>query len=390
MKILFVTYDFPFPINSGGKSRAYHLMKCASTQNEVLLYSFTRRSYKREDNKELEKIGISKIFTHKRQDKKNFSAIFKTAALPSSIFKNLYFERNVLKELIEIIKKENVNVVIYESFYTSFYINQDIKKLGVRQIYGSENIEHMLYHDLAKTKRFLLKAFYKSQVEKVRKEEEYAYNNSDLIFAVTEEEKEYIQKRTKTEVVVIPNGINPDIFSFKKRKEIGEKLLFVGNFAYFPNIDAIHFFYKEVFLKIPSAFLTVVGKHQDRLSYLISDTRVKNIDYIKKIENVYMDSDIFVFPVRFGGGTNFKILEAASSGVAIVAIPERVAGLGFIPDVHYISATSSEEFIYAIKRLIKNKVFYEKLVKNARQVVEENFTWDKIGENFINILNKYE
>lgn len=386
MKILFVTYDFPFPINSGGKNRAYHLMKQASYDADIFLYSFTRNSYQNKHNLELEKIGVKKIFTHTRQNKKSFSALLKTLSSSSSIFKNLYFEKNVLNELIDIIKQEHIELVIYESFYTSFYIDEEIKKLNVKQIYGSENIEHILYHDLAKTKGKIVGSLYSSQVNRVRSEEENAYKNSDLIFAVTQEEKEYIQKKTKTPVSVIPNGINPDVFTFKKKGRVEKKLLFVGNFAYFPNIDAMNFFYKEVFLKIPDAILTVVGKHQEKLPYLISDTRVKNIDYVENIEEAYHNSDIFVFPVRFGGGTNYKVLEAASCGTAIVAIPDRVAGLGFSPDVHYISATSPTEFIDGINLLTQDKKLYDSIVKNARHVIENNFTWRKIGESFIKSL----
>ena len=93
------------------------------------------------------------------------------------------------------------------------------------------------------------------------------------------------------------------------------------------------FFYHEVFLKIPDATLTIVGKHQEKLPFLAHDgSRVKSIEYVEDLAQVYYNADIFVFPVRFGGGTNFKILEAASCGTPIIAIPERVKGLGFRED----------------------------------------------------------
>lgn len=388
MKLLFVTYDFPFPMNSGGKSRAYHLMKYAASENtEVLLYSFTRDSYSESDSKELEKIKVSKIFTYKRKSKKNFSGLIKTALLSSSIFKNLYFEKFVKEEIIKIIKNEKIDCVIFESFYTSFYICDEIRNMGVKQIYGSENVEHMLYYDLAKTKGKLLSPLFFSQVSRIKKEESEAYDKSDLIFAVTEEEKEYIEKQTKTPVSIVPNGVDAQIIKDKEKKEARNRLLFVGNFIYFPNFDAISFFYKEVFLKIPQVTLTIVGKHQEKLPFLIQDPRVKNVEYIDHIENVYYESDVFVFPVRFGGGTNFKVLEAAACGTPIIAIPERVKGLSFKPYEHYIPALTAQEFITGINTLLEEKDLYNKISENAQKIVEQNFTWEKIGKNLIKTLN---
>lgn len=393
-KILVVTYDFPYPINSGGKSRIYHLLKFGKSKDiEFLLFSFTRPNYKPSNNSEMEKIGVSKIYTFPRGAIKDPKLWAKTLLTRSSIFKSLYYSKEAEEKILDIIKTENIDTVLFESFYTSFFISEKIRSLGVKQIFGTENIEHELYFDFAKSKPAVLKKPYMMQVERVRAEEEKAYELSDVVLAVTPEEQEFIQKKFKTPVEVIPNGVDTSYLGFKQKPASakatageGKNLLFVGNFSYFPNIDAMRFFYNDVFLQIPDAALTLVGKHQDKLTFLVHDSRIVHTDYIDDIRQAYYDADIFVFPVKFGGGTNFKILEAASCGTPIIAIPDRVKGMGFIPDKHYIAATSPTEFVNGIERLSIDKKLRDTVSKNARTVMEKEYDWKEIGEKLSQVF----
>lgn len=386
-KVLILTYDFPYPTNSGGKSRIYNLIKFAKNKDlEFFLYSFVRFSFKQEYKKNIEDIGVSHIYTHPRKNVKDVSVIAKTAIGKSSIFKNLYFEKKAMEEILRIVKDEKIEVVLFESFYTSFYISRKLKETGVIQIFGTENIEHALYFDFANKKPGILKEIFMRQVERVRFEEEAAYKNADMVLAVTQEESDYISKSTKSKVCVVPNGVDTKELAYKEKKYLSKNLLFVGNFSYFPNVDAMRFFYHEVFLQLPEVMLTVVGKNQDALPFLKTDTRIKNIEYVEDIKDVYYEADIFVFPVRLGGGTNFKLLEAASCGVPIIALPERVAGLGFEENKEYVAAKSSQDFVFGINNLLDNKLLRNKISKNARLVVEEKYDWAEIGKKLRDIL----
>lgn len=386
-KVLIITYDFPYPTNSGGKSRIYNLLKFSKDKDlEFYLYSFVRDSFKESYKSELEKIGISGIYTNKRKKVKDVGVLAKTLLGTSSIFKHLYFSKEVENEILDIIQRQGIEKVLFESFYTSFYISDKIEKLGVKQIFGTENIEHMLYYDFAKKKPSIFRKGYLVQVSRLEHEEEKAYVAADTVLAVTDEEKKYITSKTKSPVEVIPNGVDTKELLYAPKKTVGKNLLFVGNFSYFPNVDAIKFFYTEVFTKIPDATLTIVGKNQEQLTFLGNDTRVKSIDYIKDIKDVYYAADVFVFPVRLGGGTNFKILEAASCGVPIIAIPDRVRGLGFESGKEYISAETAQDFMLGINSLIEDKELRNKVSKNARTLVEKEYDWRKIGEKMNKVL----
>lgn len=386
-KVLVITYDFPYPTNSGGKSRIYNLLKFSKSNDlEISLYSFTRPSFKQSSIKEIEKIGVKKVYTKPRKKVKDIGVLAKTLLGTSSIFKHLYYSKEVENEIITIIQDEKIDTVLFESFYTSFYISKKLKEVGVTQIFGTENIEHMLYYDFAKKKPTVIRKGYLVQVSRLQHEEEKAYKMSDRILAITGDEKKYISSQTKSEIDIIPNGVDTKELAYKVKKTSGKNLLFVGNFSYFPNVDAMKFFYHEVFLKIPDVTLTVIGKNQDALPFLELDTRIKNVEYIEDIKDAYYDADIFIFPVRYGGGTNFKVLEAASCGTPIIAIPDRVKGLGFTEDKEFISATTASDFIRSIQEVLHDKKLSEKVSKNARSLVEKEYNWKQIGEKLHTVL----
>lgn len=387
-KVLFITYDFPWPTTSGGKSRIYNLIKFSKSRDlDFYLYSFTRPAFQKADKKELQDIGVGKIYTHSRKPARDYKLWTRAMAGKSSIFKLLYFEKIVEQELLEIIQKEKIEVVLFESFYTSFYLSDRIRELGVKQIFGTENIEHALYYDFAKEKGSL-KKLYMSQVAKIRREEEQAYGKADVVLAVTTNEKEVIKPNTKAQIEVIPNGVNTKDLLYKPKDEITRNILFVGNFSYFPNIDAMKFFYQHVFAHLPGTTLTVIGKYQNKLSFLKRDSRIMNIEYIEDLKSAYYNADALIFPVRFGGGTNFKVLEAASCGIPIIAFPDRVKGLGFTAGKEYLAARTPQEFIDGITSIFEDAKLRILLSKNARSLVEKEYDWKEIGEKLRQVIEK--
>jgi hypothetical protein len=172
MNILFVTYDFPYPTDSGGKNRAYHLIKHTASKANIFLFSFVRDDYNPDHNEELKKIGVKGIKVVKRKKLGSLSNVPKTLIHNSSIFKTLYFDKNILADIIDFIKREKIEVVHFESSYTGYYIGKELKKLGVKQVLGTENIEFRLYFDYAKSfKKAYVRPFISYQADRLKKEE---------------------------------------------------------------------------------------------------------------------------------------------------------------------------------------------------------------------------
>lgn len=384
-KVLFVTYDFPYPTNTGGKTRAYNMLKYSGQNIKKYLFSFVRDDYKLFYQEEMKKIGAEVVGTVKRRkltDIRNIFGFLKN----QSIFKSLYYSKNTLNQITSLIWDLKIDVVQFESYYTAFFINEEFKKAGVKQIFGTENIEYEIYQDYAKKAFLPLRSLYDFQAEKIKKEEEELFKKADICLAVSASDAQKIKKYNECEVV--RNGVDLEEFQFASPKgKSGKRLLFVGNFSYFPNVDAINYFYDEIFHNLSSDItLTIVGKKASRLK-LVNDSRIVVKEYVEKIQDEYKKADIMISPLRLGGGTNFKILEAMACGLPVVSLPERVEGLDVANNVNILIAKNAKEFKEEIERLLGDSKLREKIAKNARSLIEAEYSWRVIGNNLNTIWN---
>lgn len=389
-KVLFVTYDFPYPANTGGKNRAFNLIKKVAKKNDIYLYSFVRKDFNPEHMNYLHEIGVKEIKIFKRRELKKFSNIALTIVRNSSIFKTLYYEKKCKKEILHFVDENNIEIVHFESSYTGYYIGRELRRRGVKQVLGTENLEHTLYLDYSRNiGNKLLRPFFYQQSQRLKAEEISMIRKSDLCLAVTKNEAEFISKYSKKECVIIPNGIDNNEFSYQFSEKLKKNLLFVGNFSYFPNVDAMSFFYNEVFknLEDKEITLTIVGKMGKEV-LKFEDEKIIYKEFVENILDEYRNADILVFPVRIGGGTNFKVLEAMSLGVPIVAIPQRLEGFDAIASRDFLKAQDSVEFINQIQNLYADPKLRKEITINARRLVDKTYSWDTITSTLENAWNK--
>jgi polysaccharide biosynthesis protein PslH len=383
MKLLFFTYDFPYPTNSGGKTRAYNLLKERAKNIDVTLFSFTRPGFDKDNIEGLKKIGITDIHLFPRKKLMSLSNISVVIDPKNSIFQKLYFNKEIELVIHEAIKDKKINTIHFESFYTGFYISKTITDLGVRQIFGTENIEANIYEDYIKySVSPLFQPLYRRESKKIRREEDAMMKIADLSLAVTPSEKEYIEVVAKKKAFVIENGVDLNTFTFHQKEMTESKtILFVGNFSYFPNTDAIDFFYHGVFKKIENSNLrlTIVGKGSTKLEFT-KDPRVTVHEYVEDIVETYKKANVFVSPIRIGGGTNFKILESMAVGLPVIAFPHRLQDLGVVNKKHLLIAHNEKTFIDCLNEVFDNKALARDITKNARELIEEKFSWKSIGQ----------
>lgn len=384
-KILFVTYDFPYPTTSGGKVRAYNLIKYCAKEFDVFLYSFTRKEITEQEKESLLDLGVKKIFLFPRRkilEARNLAFVIKSG----SIFETLYYENDAEEQLIKIIKDEGIEILLCESFYTAFYINKNTVQTGVKTIFGTENIEHVVYKEYVEHQVSpFLRALYAKQVNKIKEEELKVFRKSDLILAVTERERKIAEEFSDKKCYVVENGVDIKDFPFKTiKKAKGKNVLFIGNFTYFPNKEAAKFIKQNLVPVLTNMTFTIIGKNSTQVFSGVSSVVVK--EYVDDIKEEYEKADVFIFPVKFGGGTNFKLLEAMASGVPVVGFSEKIENLGALDKVHFLAAENKEDFLRKINSIFQDEDLRNKIAKNARGLIEKNYEWEKIGKKMNSIL----
>ncbi len=91
-------------------------------------------------------------------------------------------------------------------------------------------------------------------------------------------------------------------------------------------------------------------------------------------------ASIYVCPIRDGGGTRLKILDALAMAKPLVATDLAVEGLGMEREKHYLQAETPREFVSQIARLEQEEALRRRLAEAGRHLVEERYSWTSIGQ----------
>jgi glycosyltransferase involved in cell wall biosynthesis len=97
---------------------------------------------------------------------------------------------------------------------------------------------------------------------------------------------------------------------------------------------------------------------------------------------------VSVAPIRLGGGTRLKILEAMALSTPVVTTSKGVEGLEVQHNVHVLIADSPEAFAEQIIRLSKDNGLRQRLVENAYQLVCEKYNWSVVMPRFLDLVEK--
>jgi glycosyltransferase involved in cell wall biosynthesis len=200
----------------------------------------------------------------------------------------------------------------------------------------------------------------------------------DIVFAASQAEATSLSARGGR-VVVVPNVAPAAARQAPRRRSAGKTVLFVGTMGYMPNEEAARWFVTRVWPRLrravatplrlvlvgsnPSASLVRLGRRRDML---VTGT-------VRDIAPFYRDADLAVIPIRAGGGTRIKLLEAAALGVPIVSTTLGAEGLTFRHGRELLLADSGEKFARACAALLRHSGQAEQLATRARRRVMRDY-----------------
>lgn len=192
----------------------------------------------------------------------------------------------------------------------------------------------------------------------------------------------------KSDIRVVPNGV--DIEYFTPRPDPGgTRLLFCGRLDQLANKGAITFFFKSIWPQLADQVNTieidVVGKNPPAWLRELSlrDSRVHVPGFVDDVRPYFQKATIFVCPIMDGGGTRLKILDALAMGMPIVSTTFAASGLDLRDGAHLLLADTPETMIDQIRRLLDSRALREQLTQGAVNVVQQTYSWDKIGHSLV-------
>lgn len=387
MNIIFITAEFPYPPNSGGRIYTWHRIKHLSETNDIFLFSLIEDSDMKHLNDEIVKKTFKSINIYKRKNK--LKKAIKGYKYPFSVATRKI--EDIRMDIGTLVDKVDIDLIIIDHPQMLINCNMDY---DIPKILTQHNIEYKAFKSMYKNSNSIIKKIiFKREFILMKKFEEEYYKN-DLINAYTfisEEDRQYFEKKYKKENLhLIPPGI--DFIEKKYIKEKNNAIVFTGKMDYEPNVQAMKWFCNNVFpqikLDIPDAKLYIVGKNPSKYINSLADESIIVTGAVNSVENYLKLANIVVIPLLSGGGVKIKLMEALQYRNIVVTTNIGIEGTKFKHGEHLLSTNNASEFAESCINALNKPEKYNQQIENSLSCIENNYLWSVIGKNYESLINK--
>ncbi len=395
MKVLWVVPGFPYPPIHGGKSRVFNLLKHISAQHEVTLFSVVEQTSEIDvsgladycDEIYLVPFGVGRVkeifnyLTNSILFWRSLPYIFTKFTPPNvrEAFQNIVQQKMFDVIQIDLLQMSLLHSILPPSCHGKCVLTlNDIESDRLQDFYCYE-------------RNFIRKVGYWLQSRQVQRYESAFMKKFNLgrCITVSSLDRDILVKRFPNLskcISIIPNGVDITYFNYTPPNSQTSgifRLVFVGSMQYIANEDAVLWFVESIFplihVRFPDVHLTVVGSNPGPK---ILNLKHPNIEITGTVDDVrpYMrNGSVFIVPIRGGGGTRLKILEAMSTGIPVVSTSKGCEGLNVRHEQHLLVADTPQEFANCVARFLENEILRRELADRGRQLVDAQYDWIKIA-----------
>jgi sugar transferase (PEP-CTERM/EpsH1 system associated) len=393
-KILFLTSQLPYPPHQGGAIRTYNMIVNLAPRHEIHLLSFVhspddveRAAPLRPYCQTIEVVPVPRRSSLKRLLTTLFSPLPDMALrLPSAEFRHKLAVR-LESEHFDVVQVESIEMALYAMGDAGW--EADDRPLWVFDDYNAEYVlqQRAFETDVRHPRRWIGALYSFIQWQKLRRYETAVCQRVDRVVAVSEADKEILQKLAPdTVVTVIPNGVDTRAYDPGQTYPLvlePHSIVFTGKMDFRPNIDAVLWFCHQVLplikTQVPDVHFYIVGqKPPPRLMSLAEDPAVTLTGYVDDVKPYIAGAAVYAVPLRIGGGTRLKIMEAMALGKAIVSTSLGCEGYPVTSGRELLITDTPQDFARRVVELLGNARRREELGRAGRRFVEERYDWRAI------------
>ena len=301
--------------------------------------------------------------------------------LQRPVHRGLWCQRDVLSRFADHLETVTYDLVFLSQLFMAPYIPS---AYWDRTIFDSQNAEAPRLIAMGRASRGTFRSVVaRLQQRPVRDYESRVVNASALTLAVSDADAEYFGSLSGSPATVIRNGVSVDNYEPRDRPVANKNILLLGSLNYSANIDAAYYFLRTILpeITLPDARVSVVGLDPPSSLLRVADSipRTTVIGYVESVSPFLERSRVLVVPLRYGGGTRLKILEAMAAGLPVVSTSAGCAGLGLRHDEQILIADEPSEFAHQVERVLTDDELSRRLSRDGRRSVETRFDWLSIA-----------
>ena len=257
--------------------------------------------------------------------------------------------------------------------------NQKLPRLVV----NSHNIDYELARQYAREGSSLAHRLYAGiNWRKLRREELGTYRDADGVYLCSaEDERRLLNAIPGARTSVIPNAADVEYFQPRHTDPPpdGRTVVFFGLLSYAPNVDGVMYFVQKIWPRVaaahPEARLKIIGGKPPPSLQLLAGPRVELTGFVPDLRPHLAAAAAVVVPLRLGGGTRLKIVEAMAMGKAIVSTTLGAEGIKAIPGRDLLVEDQSEAFADAVNGLLADPELAARIAQSARSLAVRRSSW---------------
>lgn len=383
--ILYITENLDFFADSGAKIKTINTLDCLNKEFKVNVLSLNSSS---KINKIPKNIGFDFVVDKNIEIpvKKRLKELF-VQYLRGNPYYFFQYQNKDFKKLVNKKIKELKPDIIHIDHLTMAQYLPNIK--NEKWVFEEHNVEHKLRFQMSKFSKkigyhWLIWLFegillYFKEVD--------LWKKFDYIFAISNDDKRFISKKTNRNNVVLQNIYIP--LKPRKTNKKNRNILFIGDLEWLPNRNGVEWFIENVFPKLKDAKLNLVGRVDEKFKKENTKKNIRFLGYQKEIKPFFENNSVFIAPLLIGEGVRLKILDAFSRKIPVVSTKQAIKGISVKNKQELYVAINKQQFANHIENVFgqKTKNILDKAmvyIKNNHSDAENK----KFIKNYKKILNK--
>jgi glycosyltransferase involved in cell wall biosynthesis len=389
LSLLHIAYLFPYPPRSGTDHRLWQICRHEARNADVTVLCRALRPLSEEIRRAERESNIHfncLVLPRPRAVQKVTKGLRFLFSRYPVISAGWYFPemRRAIRRSIE----ARPDIVVFEGTYNVLYWPQlkSFQGLKVLNLYDLET--DRLRRQAAVMKPRLNRLLHNAE-RRMSRIERVVCGTADLVWVTSMAELNKVSRLyPNTRAEIAPNGVDCSFMQVLPAPS-GKEILFVGSLNNLPNIDAVSFFANKVMPLVlerhPDAVFKVVGCNPGaQILALHAPPHVVIAGEADSLEPYYSRAAVCVAPIRSGGGTRLKILEAMAFGRPVVSTTFGADGLDVENGRHLLLADSPHTMARIIGRVLAGEEDISGLIGRARELVETRYDWREIAQRMCN------
>lgn len=390
MKILFISQRLPYPPIRGDKIRGFNLLRGLSKQHDVSVVSFIRTDTEMIDVETLRQYctSVDVCMLSEWESKLNAClGVFSTKPLTLSWYYSKQLQNIVQKKIRD--EKFDLLFVICSSMAQYVFDNDSIPK-----VIDLVDVDSEKWIQYANRTCFPYSWVYSLEAKRLRRYEKDINRVFNNCLVVTPEEKKIFSLFSlySDKIITISNGVDEEYFKPIEEEYVPNTIVFTGAMDYFPNIDAMIFFCKEILPlvkeKMPEVILYIVGSSPTQeVQRLANNKDIIVTGYVDDTRPYIGKSAVCVVPLRVAQGVQNKILEAMVMGTPVVTTSFGFKGIeGSENGKDIVVADDKDKFAEKVIEILQNKALRDHLSQNGKQLIKQRYDWKKVADKLNEII----